>query len=186
MIKISNRELKIVRRAKIEIKLLFIKDKRKQRSLENENSKNSIFSILKFKNLREKKQKKKDDKTFRESLKLKLFIEEQLLSKLFVRKLLLFLNIKLSLAITSRSRTLITKITRFFLQIVTKFILIDRNNNAKTCEYIEINKNFRYKINYCSIILAKILQIVDLIIFREFQEVDYEILFLTFVLYLAY
>ncbi len=179
------KELKIVWKAKIEITLLFIENKQKQQFLKIEKSKNLTSLILKFKNLKKKKQKKKTNKVFREFLKSKSFIEKQLLLKLFIKKLL-SLNIKLFFAIILKFKTTITKITKFFLQIVIKFIFVDWNNNAKVCEYVKININFQYKINYCLIILIKILQIVDLIIFEKFQNVNYEILFLKSILCFIY
>ena len=182
----SDKELKIVRKVKIKIVLLFIEDKRKQQLSENKESEDSTFSISKSKNPRKKKQKKKNNKIFKESSKSELSVEKQLLLRLSARKLLFSLNIRLFSATISRSRVLTIETARFFLQVVAEFIFADRDNNTKVCEYIEISIDLRYKINYCSIISAKIQQIVDLIIFEKSQKTDYKILFLKSVLYLVH
>jgi len=100
---------------------------------------------------------------YKESLLLKLSFEQQLL--LITKLILSLLDIK-SFFITIRFKALIT-ITKVLLQVVTKFIFVNRNNNAKVYECVEININLRYKINYYLRISTKVLHLVKLVIFEE-------------------
>jgi len=106
-----NREVKVIRKARIKIMLSLIKNERELRLLENEKLKNLILSILQFKDLKTKKLREKDNKAYRESSLLKLFFEQQLL--LIIKSILLLLNIRLSFVII-RFKTLTTT-TRILL-----------------------------------------------------------------------
>jgi len=98
--------------------LLLIEKERELQLLRDEKLKNSILSILQFKDLRTKKLKEKNSKAYKEFLLLKLFFKQQLLS--ITKSILLLLNIKLFFIIIKFRAS--TRTTRVFLQIVTKFI----------------------------------------------------------------
>jgi len=140
-----------------------IENKRELQLLKNKELEDSILSTLQFKNLETKKLREKDNKVYKEFLLSKLFFEQQLL--LTTKSTLLLLDIRLFfIIIKSKASTIITRV---FLQIITKFVLANQDNNVKVCECIEINIDLRYKINYYSRISTKVLYLVKLIIFKE-------------------
>ncbi len=60
-----NREIKATRKVRIKIVSLLIENERKLQLLKSEELKNSILSILQFKDLRTKKLKEKNNKTYK-------------------------------------------------------------------------------------------------------------------------
>ena len=86
--------------------LLLNKDEQELQLLENKKLKNLILSILQFENLKTKKLKEKNNKTYKEFLLLKLSFEQQLL--LTTKSTLLLLDIRLFFVIIKFKILIIT------------------------------------------------------------------------------
>jgi len=87
---------------------------------------------------------------------------------------------------TTKLYTLTTKIARIFFKTIAIFILINKKNNIKNCLYIEVNINLQYQINYCSTILIKVFQLIELAISTKKQKENLITIILKSIVYIAY
>jgi len=100
---------------------------------------------------------------------------------------LFLLNFKLFEVIsTTRSRTLITKIARIFLETIAIFILTNKKINAKNYLYIKVSIDLRYRINYYSAISIKVFQLIELAMSKKKQEENLVAIMLKSIVYIVY